>query len=122
VDTQIIDTARIRTHCWVDGPADGEPLLLVHGDITTGRFWQAVVENLPAGRFRAVAPDLRSFGRTERLPLDATRGLRDWSDDLRSLVEALDWAGRRLIHAAGWSMGAGSFSSTSSTIPATWRR
>jgi pimeloyl-ACP methyl ester carboxylesterase len=41
------------------------------------------------------------------VPIDATRGLRDWSDDLRSLVEALGWADQQRIHAAGWSMGGG---------------
>jgi pimeloyl-ACP methyl ester carboxylesterase len=33
--------------------------------------------------------------------------VRDWSDDLRALVEALGWADGRRIHAAGWSMGGG---------------
>jgi pimeloyl-ACP methyl ester carboxylesterase len=106
VQTLQIQTRRLRTHCWVQGAEDGELLLLVHGNLTTGRFWQAVAERLPA-RFRAVAPDLRAFGRSERLPVDARRGLRDWSDDLRSLVEALGWADQGRIHAAGWSMGGG---------------
>ncbi len=107
MESRTIDTARISTHCWVDGPEDGEPLLLVHGNITTGRFWKSVAEALPKGRFRAVAPDLRAFGRTQRLGIDAKRGLRDWSDDLHALVEALGWAGGRRVHAAGWSMGGG---------------
>jgi pimeloyl-ACP methyl ester carboxylesterase len=107
METQTIDTARLVTHCWVDGPVDGQPLLLVHGNITTGRFWQALVSELPPSRFRVVAPDLRSFGRSERRGVDATRGLRDWSDDLRALVEALGWADARRVHAAGWSMGGG---------------
>src|SRR6185436_10603320 len=36
-----------------------------------------------------------------------TRGLRDWSDDLRALLEALGWADQGRVHAAGWSMGGG---------------
>ena len=108
MQTLEIQTPRLRTHCWVQGPPDGEPLLLVHGNLTTGRFWQAVADRLAAtNRFRVVAPDLRAFGRTERRPIDATRGLRDWSDDLRSLVETLGWADRKRVHAAGWSMGGG---------------
>jgi pimeloyl-ACP methyl ester carboxylesterase len=107
MDTQTIDTPRLAMHCWVQGPPDGEPLLLIHGNLVTGRFWQGVAERLPKDRFRVVAPDLRSFGRTERRGIDATRGLRDWSDDLRSLVEVLGWADGHRIHAAGWSMGGG---------------
>jgi pimeloyl-ACP methyl ester carboxylesterase len=104
MDRITIDTDRIVTNCWVSGMEDGKPVLLVHGNISTGRFWQAVAERLPAG-YRLVAPDLRAFGRTEAKPIDATRGLRDWSDDLRALVTKLGWADRGLIHAAGWSMG-----------------
>ena len=83
MQTMTIDTARLRTHCWVAGPEDGEPLLMVHGNLVTGRFFQALAERVP-DRFRVVAPDLRSFGRTAALPVDASRGMRDWSDDVRS--------------------------------------
>ncbi len=106
MQTLMVETPRLATHCWVAGPADGEPLLLVHGNLTTGRFWQAVGDQF-ADRFRVVAPDLRSFGRTARVGVDASRGLRDWSDDLRSLVETLGWADQQRVHAAGWSMGGG---------------
>jgi pimeloyl-ACP methyl ester carboxylesterase len=106
MDTLNIDTPRLRTHCWVQGPVDGQPFLLVHGNLSTGRFWQTVTNKLPAA-WRVVAPDLRSFGRTEQKGVDATRGLRDWSDDLRSLLEALGWADQASVHAAGWSMGGG---------------
>lgn len=106
MQTTTVDTARLRTHCWVAGPEDGEPLLMVHGNLVTGRFFQALAERIP-DRFRIVAPDLRSFGRTAALPVDASRGLRDWSDDVRSLVEALGWTDPGRVHAVGWSMGGG---------------
>ena len=35
---------------------------------------------LPDG-YLGLAPDLRGYGGTEPRPIDATRGLRDWSDD-----------------------------------------
>jgi pimeloyl-ACP methyl ester carboxylesterase len=106
VDTLTFSTPRLRTHCWVQGPVDGEPLLLVHGNLTTGRFWQSLVEHL-GQRFRVIAPDMRGFGRTEPKGIDASRGLRDWSDDLRALLESLGWTDGRRVHAAGWSMGGG---------------
>jgi pimeloyl-ACP methyl ester carboxylesterase len=106
MERTFVDTARLRQHCWVAGNPDGIPLLLVHGNLVTGRFWKAVADLLP-DRFRVVAPDLRSFGRTEQKGVDATRGLRDWSDDLRALIEALGWADGWSVHAAGWSMGGG---------------
>src|SRR3954462_2046910 len=102
----MVDTARLRQHVWTSGPDDGRPLLLVHGNITTGGFWRYVAERLPPD-VRGIAPDLRSFGRTEPKPVDATRGLRDMADDLHDLVTTLGLSGRRDVHAAGWSMGGG---------------
>ncbi len=100
-----IDTERIRTSVWASGPEGGIPVLLIHGNLTTGRFWQDVADKLPE-RFTVVAPDLRGFGRTEPKPIDATRGLDDWTDDLEALVKALGWQGKQL-HVGGWSMGGG---------------
>ena len=95
-----------RIHCLVWGPETGTPVLLVHGNLTTGRFWKAVADGCGEG-YRIVAVDLRSFGRTEPKPVDARRGLRDWSDDLRALVETLGWADAGRLHLGGWSMGGG---------------
>jgi pimeloyl-ACP methyl ester carboxylesterase len=100
----IVATDRLRMHVWTSGPANGRPLLLVHGNITTGGFWKYVAEALP-GDVRVIAPDMRAFGRTEPLPIDATRGVRDFADDILSLLEALEVTGDRAVHAAGWSMG-----------------
>lgn len=105
MQTVFVDTTRLRTHCWTAGPTDAALLLLVHGNLTTGRFFQSLANAL-GDRFYIVAPDLRGFGRTEALPIDATRGLRDWSDDVHALVSALGWSDRP-FHAAGWSMGGG---------------
>lgn len=48
--------------------------------------------------------DLRGFGGTDPLPIDATRGMRDWADDLAATMDALGLHGAHLL---GWSMGAG---------------
>ena len=56
---------------------------------------------------RVIAPDLRGFGRTEALPIDATRGLGDMVEDVHALLAALGLADECRVIAAGWSMGAG---------------
>jgi pimeloyl-ACP methyl ester carboxylesterase len=104
--SSFVSTDRLETHVWTGGPDDGVPLLLVHGNLVSGGWWRYVAEHLPDD-VRIIAPDLRGFGRTEPQPIDATRGLGDMADDVRSLLVALGLADRRAVNAAGWSMGGG---------------
>lgn len=81
----------------------GEPLVLVHGNVSSSLFWQDLMLRLPSD-LRVIAVDLRGFGDSEILPVDATRGLRDFSDDVHSVVETLKLGP---VHLMGWSMGGG---------------
>ena len=101
-----VETPRLTMNVWTSGPQDGTPVLLVHGNLSTGGFWRYVADELP-GDMRVIAPDLRGFGRTDPEPVDATRGLGDHVEDLRSLLSVLGLTGSRDVTAVGWSMGAG---------------
>jgi len=92
-------TERLNTHLWEAG--SGEPLLAIHGNLSNGAAWREQLALLPAG-VRGIAPDLRGFGSSERAPVDATRGVRDFSDDLAALLDALELDAVRL---AGHSLG-----------------
>jgi pimeloyl-ACP methyl ester carboxylesterase len=90
----------------LERPATGEAtatVVFVHGNVSSSAFFQPTMLALPAG-VRALAVDLRGFGDSETLPLDATRGLRDFSDDVLSVLDALELD---RVHLVGWSMGAG---------------
>lgn len=78
-------------------------LLLIHGNVSSSLFWQPLMVALPED-IDAYAVDLRGFGDSETLPVDATRGLRDFADDVHSVVETL---GLTDIDVMGWSMGGG---------------
>ena len=78
-------------------------VVFVHGNVSSALFWQQTMLDLPRD-LRPIAVDLRGFGGSETLPVDATRGLRDYSDDLDAALEAL---GIRTAHLVGWSMGGG---------------
>jgi pimeloyl-ACP methyl ester carboxylesterase len=89
----------------VDPVGPGEAVLFVHGNVSSALFWQQPLLALAdAGRHRPLAVDLRGYGDTDPLPIDADRGVRDWADDVGALVEAL---GLDRVHLVGWSMGAG---------------
>jgi pimeloyl-ACP methyl ester carboxylesterase len=101
VSSQTVATPRLETHLLTSGPKDGIPVLFVHGNASSGRFFEDTLSALP-DRYSGFAPDLRGFGGSETKPLDATRGVADFSDDLGALVDAL-----RLgpVHLVGWSVG-----------------
>jgi len=102
VSARTKSTRRLRMHYLEAGPEDGVPVVLIHGNLSTGLFYKPLLEAAP-DRYRLIAPDMRGFGDTERVPIDATRGLRDWADDTQSLLEALGITAP--AHLAGWSTG-----------------
>jgi haloalkane dehalogenase len=52
---------------WVeDGPADGPPVLLLHGEPTWGYLYRRVVGPVTAAGCRVVVPDLVGFGRSDK--------------------------------------------------------
>ena len=102
VSSHTVQTEQLRMKYIESGPADGVPVVMVHGNLSTGRFFEHLMPGAPEN-LRIIAPDMRGFGDTEQKPIDATRGLRDWADDVFSLVEQLGI--KRPVHLAGWSTG-----------------
>lgn len=98
-----IRTGRLTVNVLEAENRAGVPVLFVHGNVSSSLFWQTTMLALPEG-FRPLAMDLRGFGDTDPEPVDATRGLDDYSDDLAALVSVLDLAP---LHLVGWSMGGG---------------
>ncbi|MGA4507568.1 alpha/beta fold hydrolase [Propionibacteriaceae bacterium G1746] len=104
----IVDTPRggfhvIRAHANPSGPYDPAdiPVVFIHGNVSSSLFYQPTMLGL--GR-DSLATDLRGFGDSETLPVDATRGVRDFSDDVAAVLDSL---GIARAHLVGWSMGGG---------------
>ncbi len=108
ITSRIVETPRLRVNILErvgddpDTPAD-RTVVFVHGNVSSSLYWQEIIQDLP-GDVRAIAVDLRGFGDTEIAPVDATRGVRDFSDDVHATLEAL---GLGAVHLVGWSMGGG---------------
>ncbi|MPZ82610.1 MAG: alpha/beta fold hydrolase [Actinophytocola sp.] len=103
ITARAVPTDRLTVHVLeVDGRT-GTPVVFVHGNVSSSLFWQQTMLDLPAG-YRPLAVDLRGFGDSDPLPVDATRGVRDYADDVTATVDAL---GLGPVHLVGWSMGGG---------------
>ena len=86
----------------LEHPGDGEiTVVFIHGNVSSSLFWQPTMQSLPV---RSLAIDLRGFGARETRPVDATRGVRDFSDAVASVLDA---QGISRAHLVGWSMGGG---------------
>ncbi len=108
ITARLIETARLTVNVLEragDDPATPpeRTVVFIHGNVSSALFWQEIMQDLP-GDLRVLAIDLRGFGGTEHAPVDATRGVRDFSDDVHATLEAL---GIPTAHLVGWSMGGG---------------
>ena len=105
VTSRQVKTDRLDTQLLVSGPGDGVPVVFVHGNVSSGRFYAELMASLPA-TIRAYAPDLRGFGGSETKPVDATRGVGDFADHLAALLDALEiGTADHPVHLVGWSVG-----------------
>lgn len=105
VSSRTVETDRLGTRVLESGPEEGTPVLFLHGNLSSARFWAETLSALP-DRLRGVAADLRGYGEAEAKPVDATRGLRDFSDDVHAIVEKERSSGES-VHVVGWSNGGG---------------
>ncbi len=106
ISSRQVSTSRLTTYLLESGPEDGVPVLFVHGNVASSRFFEETLAMLPP-YYRGLAPDLRGFGRSEPKPVDAARGMRDLSDDLYDLMKTLGYTRDRKAHLVGWSLGGG---------------
>lgn len=104
ITSAFVDTSRLCQHVLSCGPEDGEPVVFLHGNFSAATYWEELMLALAPHGFRCIAPDLRGYGWTEDKLINATRGYRDWSDDVNELLTAL---GIERAHLVGWSMAGG---------------
>ena len=108
ITSRVIETDRLATGVLErtgDDPATPpeRTVVLIHGNVSSSLFWQELMQDLPSD-LRVIAIDLRGFGNSEHAPIDATRGVREFSDDVHAALTAL---GIETAHFVGWSLGAG---------------
>jgi pimeloyl-ACP methyl ester carboxylesterase len=102
ITARTIPSPRLTTRVLTSGADAGTPVIFVHGNLSSADWWRGVMARLPA-QYRAIAPDLRAYGGADpSAKVDATRGMRDFSDDLAAMMDAL---GITAAHLVGHSLG-----------------
>lgn len=85
------------------GSRNGTPVLLIHGFPDSARLWRHQIPALTHAGYRAIAPDLRGFGRSDR-PADVDE--YKMSTVARDMIAVLDDADLDEVHVVGHDWGA----------------
>lgn len=99
----MVSTPRLVQHVLRSGPANGVPVIFLHGNFSSALYWEETMLALPPA-YQGLAPDLRGYGWTEDQLVAAANGVGDWADDIVALLDTL---GLAKAHFVGWSLGAG---------------
>jgi haloalkane dehalogenase len=97
VDVPDSDGGRLRVHYLDEGPADGEPVLLMHGEPSWSYLYRTMVPVITAAGLRAIAPDLVGFGRSDKPAQREDYTYQRHVDWMRSFLDALDLAPLTLV-------------------------
>jgi haloalkane dehalogenase len=97
VDVPDGDGGRLRLHYVDEGPADGAPILLLHGEPSWSYLYRTMIPVITAAGMRALAPDLVGFGRSDKPARREDYTYQRHVDWMRSLLDALDVAPLTLV-------------------------
>jgi len=85
-----LEVEGLRIHYVDDGPRDGTPVLLLHGEPSWSYLYRKMIPTISAAGYRCVAPDLIGFGRSDK---PVTRGEYTYQRHvnwMRGVLEGLD--------------------------------
>lgn len=80
----------LRMHYLDEGPADGPPVVLLHGEPTWSYLYRTMIPPLAAAGYRVLAPDLIGFGRSDKPTAVADYTYQRHVDWVTAWLTALD--------------------------------
>ena len=80
----------LRVHYLDEGPAGADPVLLMHGEPSWSFLYRRMIPVITAAGYRAVAPDLVGFGRSDKPAARTDYTYQRHVDWMRALLEQLD--------------------------------
>jgi pimeloyl-ACP methyl ester carboxylesterase len=103
LESRRVETNGIRLHVVMAGPADGPPVVLLHGFPEFWAAWQGQIAPLARAGFRVLVPDQRGYNASDKpAELEAYR-LEELENDIVGMLDAL---GYESAYLAGHDVGA----------------
>jgi haloalkane dehalogenase len=87
----------LRMHYVDEGPPQGEPVLLLHGQPTWSYLYRTVIPVLTTHGYRTIAPDLIGFGRSDKPLLRSDYSVGSHINWLIDLLREVDLGGVTLV-------------------------
>jgi haloalkane dehalogenase len=89
-EPRFFDTPDGRMHYVDEGPRDGKPVVLVHGNPTWGYLYRNFIPPLVDAGHRAIAPDHLGFGRSDKPDRPELYTIARHAKRMEALLESLD--------------------------------
>jgi haloalkane dehalogenase len=92
-----VEVDGLRIHYVDEGPRDAEPVLMMHGEPSWSYVYRKMIPIITAAGYRAIAPDLVGFGRSDKPARREDYTYQRHVDWMRGVLEALDLKGITLV-------------------------
>jgi len=85
-----MQVGEMRVHYLDEGPKDGEPILLIHGEPTWSYLFRKMIPIFVGAGYRVIAPDLVGFGRSDKYVDEGAYSYAMQVQHMSELVAKLD--------------------------------
>ena len=92
-----VEVDGLRIHYVDEGPRDGEVILMFHGEPSWSYLYRKMIPLFTSAGYRAVAPDLVGFGRSDKPTQREDYTYQRHVDWMRGVIESLDLQGITLV-------------------------
>ena len=92
-----VEVDGLRIHYVDEGPKGAEPVLMMHGEPSWSYLYRKMIPVITAAGYRAIAPDLVGFGRSDKPARREDYTYQRHVDWMRDFLEALDLKGITLV-------------------------
>jgi len=97
LESRRVTIGDVALHVVLAGPADGEPVVLLHGFPEFWYAWRHVMARLAAAGFRVIAPDQRGYNLSDKPPDVTAYRVELLASDVANLINALGYQRADLV-------------------------